>query len=87
MTYIRLPIDRNQIETHKTKSATAYLAMRVNPYAALLCLSFVCCLSSSLDVKEALHVSHEKLADTPGVDSLDLLLIEAASLAAAPVPP
>jgi hypothetical protein len=88
LTYIRLPIDRNQIGTHKTKSATAYLPMRVNPYVVLLCFSFVCCLSSSLDVKESLHISHENLADTPGVDSSDLLLIEAAaSLAAAPVPP
>ena len=52
----------------------------------LLCLSFVCCLSSSLDAKESLHISHEKLADTPGVDSSDLLAEAAASLAAAAVP-
>jgi hypothetical protein len=46
-------------------------------------LSIVCCLSSSRDAKEFVYISHENLADMPGVDSSNLLLIEAAAVAAA----
>ena len=46
-------------------------------YFAMIVYCMVWCLSSPLDAKVLLHISHEKLADTPGIDSSDSLLREA----------
>jgi hypothetical protein len=53
-------------------------------YYYRLCSCVECCLSSSLELKVLLQKSHEKLAETPGVDSSDLLLPP--PLAATPEP-
>src|SRR5215210_4673196 len=42
-------------------------------YYYRLCSCVECCLSSSLELKVLLQKSHEKLTETPGVDSSDLL--------------
>lgn len=52
-------------------------------YYYRLCSCVECCLSSSLELKTLLQKLHEKLAETPGVDSSDLL---PPPLAAAPDP-
>src|SRR5919107_660362 len=55
-------------------------------YYYRLCSCVECCLSSSLELKVLLQKSHEKLAETPGVDSSDLLLPPPPPLAATPEP-
>jgi hypothetical protein len=45
-----------------------------------LCSCLVCCLSSSLELNPLLQKSHEKLAETPGVDSSDITPFEMEAL-------